>query len=84
MVVLVNTMPQKFKVILQIEIPKLLNTSDKSWLSNTALNEMAKEAKGDNFLDLFNCRSNDVKQKLGFRSWDDFFTRTFKEDWTYI
>jgi len=48
-------MPQKFKVILQIEIPKLLNTSDKGWLSNTALNEMAKEAKGDNFLDLFNC-----------------------------
>lgn len=62
----------------------VLNTSDKGWLSNTALNEMAKEAKGDNFLDLFNCRSNDVKQKLGFRSWDDFFTRTFKEDWTYI
>ncbi len=58
----------------------VLNTSDKGWLSNTALNEMAKEAKGDNFLDLFNCRSNDVKQKLGFKSWDDFFTRTFKND----
>ena len=58
----------------------VLNTSDKGWLSNTALNEMAKEAKGDDFLDLFNCRSNDVKQKLGFRSWDDFFTRTFKND----
>ncbi|RVU70393.1 MULTISPECIES: phosphatidylserine decarboxylase family protein [Lactobacillus] len=56
----------------------VLNTSDKGWLSPTALQEMAKEAKGENFLDLFECRSTDVTQKLGFKSWDDFFTRKFK------
>lgn len=56
----------------------VLNTSDKGWLSSYALNEMAKEADGDNFLDLFAMRSTDVKQKLGYTSWDDFFTRKFK------
>ncbi|WP_297953851.1 phosphatidylserine decarboxylase family protein [uncultured Lactobacillus sp.] len=56
----------------------VLNTSDKGWLSPYALNEMAKEAKGDNFLDLFAVRSTDVNKKLGFTSWDDFFTRKFK------
>lgn len=56
----------------------VLNTSDKGWLSSYALNEMAKEADGDNFLDLFAVRSTDVKQKLGYTSWDDFFTRKFK------
>lgn len=44
----------------------VLNTSDKGWLSSYALNEMAKEADGDNFLDLFAVRSTDVKQKLGY------------------
>ena len=56
----------------------VLNTSDKGWLSPYALNEMAKEAGGDNFVDLFAVRSTDVKQKLGYTSWDDFFTRKFK------
>lgn len=56
----------------------VLNTSDKRWLSSYALNEMAKEAGGDNFVDLFAVRSTDVKQKLGYTSWDDFFTRKFK------
>ncbi|NRN81345.1 Phosphatidylserine decarboxylase proenzyme [Lactobacillus helveticus] len=56
----------------------VLNTSDKGWLSSYALNEMAKAADGDNFLDLFAVRSTDVKQKLGYTSWDDFFTRKFK------
>lgn len=56
----------------------VLNTSDKRWLSPYALNEMAKEAGGDNFVDLFAVRSTDVKQKLGYTSWDDFFTRKFK------
>lgn len=39
---------------------------------------MAKEAGGDNFVDLFAVHSTDVKQKLGYTSWDDFFTRKFK------
>ena len=39
---------------------------------------MAKEAGGDNSADLFAVRSTDVKQKLGYTSWDDFFTRKFK------
>lgn len=56
----------------------VLNNSDKGWLSPYALNEMAKEAGGDNFVDLFAVRSTDVKQKLGYTSWDDFFTRKFK------
>lgn len=56
----------------------VLNTSDKGWLSPYALNEMAKEAGGDNFVDLFAVHSTDVKQKLGYTSWDDFFTRKFK------
>lgn len=55
----------------------VLNTSKNGWLSPYALNEMAKEAMGDNFIDLFACRNNDVDQKLGFKSWDDFFTRVF-------
>lgn len=56
----------------------VLNTSDKGWLSPYALNEMAKKAGGDNSADLFAVRSTDVKQKLGYTSWDDFFTRKFK------
>lgn len=56
----------------------VLNNSDKGWLSPYALNEMAKEAGGDNFVDLFAVHSTDVKQKLGYTSWDDFFTRKFK------
>lgn len=56
----------------------VLNTSDKGWLSKYALEEMAKEAGGTSFLDLFATRSNDVNEKLGYVSWDDFFTRQFK------
>lgn len=56
----------------------VLNTTEKGWLCPYALNEMAKEADGKDFIDIFNCRSTDVNEKLGFRSWDDFFTRVFK------
>lgn len=55
----------------------VLNTSDKGWLSTYALKEMAKEADGVNFLDLFKTRSKDPEKKLGYVSWDDFFTRKF-------
>lgn len=56
----------------------VLNTTDKGWLNPYALSEMAKEAGGNNFMDLFECRNDKVDEKLGFRSWDDFFTRVFK------
>ena len=56
----------------------VLNTTDKGWLNPYALSEMAKEADGNNFMDLFECRNDKVDEKLGFRSWDDFFTRVFK------
>lgn len=56
----------------------VLNTSDKGWLSQYALDEMAKEAGGSDFLDLFAVRSDDVEKKFGYTSWDDFFTRKFK------
>lgn len=55
----------------------VLNTSEKGWLSANALQEMAKEAKGDNFQEIFACKNSDPAQKLGFTSWDDFFTRVF-------
>ena len=55
----------------------VLNTSDKGWLSTYALKEMAKEADGINFLDLFKTRSKDPEKKFGYVSWDDFFTRKF-------
>lgn len=55
----------------------VLNTSDKGWLSTYALKEMAKEADGVNFLDLFKTRSKDPEKKFGYVSWDDFFTRKF-------
>lgn len=56
----------------------VLNTSDKGWLSQYALDEMAKEAGGSDFLDLFAVRSDDVEKKFGYTSWDNFFTRKFK------
>lgn len=56
----------------------VLNTSDKGWLSQYALDEMAKEAGGSDLLDLFAVRSNDAEKKFGYTSWDDFFTRKFK------
>lgn len=55
----------------------VLNTSDKGWLSTYALKEVAKEADGINFLDLFKTRSKDPEKKFGYVSWDDFFTRKF-------
>ncbi|MBN3489597.1 phosphatidylserine decarboxylase family protein [Lactobacillus acidophilus] len=55
----------------------VLNTSDKGWLSTYALKEMAKEADGINFLDLFKTRSKYPEKKFGYVSWDDFFTRKF-------
>ncbi|WP_276804458.1 phosphatidylserine decarboxylase family protein [Lactobacillus hominis] len=58
----------------------VLNTSENGWLSSNALKELDKAAYGDSFTHMFHCRSNDVNQKLGFRSWDDFFTRTFNPE----
>lgn len=77
---------KKFKAILDYwgrylqssDSSYVLNTTDKGWLSSYALQEMAKEAGGDDFTELFDCRSNNVDEKLGFHSWDDFFTRVFR------
>ena len=56
----------------------VLNDSEFGWLSDYALNEMAKEAKGEKIIDLFACRNTDVSDHFGFKSRDDFFTRKFK------
>ena len=55
----------------------VLNTSKNGWLSNYALNEMAKVADGDKFTTIFKCASEDREKHLGFTSWDNFFTRLF-------
>lgn len=56
----------------------VLNDSEFGWLSDYALNEMAKETKGEKITDLFACRNTDVSDHFGFKSGDDFFTRKFK------
>lgn len=56
-----------------------LNTSSTGWLCPLALESMSKAAYGDNFLELFDCKSDKIEEKYGFKSWDEFFTRTFKE-----
>lgn len=58
----------------------VLNTSENGWLSPFALNEMAKEALGDDFTHIFKLRSDDVNKKFGFTSWDDFFVRVFNPE----
>lgn len=55
----------------------VLNTSKNGWLSDYALNEMAKVADGDKFTTIFKCASEDREKHLGFTSWDNFFTRLF-------
>ncbi|WP_297817567.1 phosphatidylserine decarboxylase family protein [uncultured Lactobacillus sp.] len=55
----------------------VLNTSKNGWLSDYALNEMSHVADGDNFTTIFQCKSSDPEQHLGFTSWDNFFTRLF-------
>ncbi|MDB2385629.1 phosphatidylserine decarboxylase family protein [Polaribacter sp.] len=76
----------KFKAILQYwgdfltsnTSASILNTSPTGWLNNNALNTMCAAAYGTNFLDIFNCPSNNINDGYGFQSWDAFFTRTFK------
>ena len=60
-----------------------------AWLSDPAKGQMVEVAfnwMGDSrpsplpaFEDLFDCKAKD--EYLGFRSWDDFFTRSFNEKW---
>lgn len=59
------------------ESTNVLNTGENGWLSKGALDEMAKVAYGDDFMKLFVTRSDNFDDHLGFRSWDDFFTRQF-------
>lgn len=57
----------------------VLNTGENGWLSPVALKEMSEAAYGTNFLDIFNTPNQDINNGFGFKSWDEFFTRTFKE-----
>lgn len=80
---------EKFKAILNYwksflqssDSTYVLNTTSQGWLSDEALKEMCDVAYGNgaSFTDIFNCPSPDVQNAFGFQSWDDFFTRTFKE-----
>jgi phosphatidylserine decarboxylase len=61
----------------------LQNDADYSWMSSKALSELAKTANAPyqtslEFKDLFICDPS--KPCHGFKSWDDFFIRHFKED----
>lgn len=60
-----------------------LSTGQAGWFSETGVSELtlvANNAAGTNqkFEDLFQCDPS--KQYYGFNSWDNFFTRLFKED----
>lgn len=55
----------------------VLNTSKNGWLSNDALDELAKAAYSDDFTTAFHCPSPDREKHFGFTSWDNFFTRKF-------
>lgn len=55
----------------------VLNTSSQGWLGEEALKRMAEKAYGDDFQKVFKCASSDFDKHLGFKSWDDYFTREF-------
>lgn len=67
------------KYLMSADSAKILNTKSNGWLNPLALESMCKAAYGSNFLDIFKTRSNDINNHYGFTSWDDFFTREFKE-----
>lgn len=78
---------QKIKAILDYwgkylsspESASALNTSDTGWLNSVALESMCKAAYGKKFTDIFDCPSDKIEDKFGFKSWDEFFTRKFKK-----
>lgn len=59
----------------------VLDSSDSSWFSDHGVSSLAHTANVGksswSFEELFNCDSS--APHYGFKSWDDFFTRTFKE-----
>lgn len=60
----------------------VLGSSEKGWLGPEGLSELtrvANEARGTNhkFEEMFICDAG--KQYYGFKSWDDFFTRLYRE-----
>lgn len=57
----------------------VLNTTSTGWLSQSAIDEMVKSAYGTSFLQLFKTKSDNIDERYGFTSWDDFFTREFNE-----
>ncbi len=76
---------EKFKGILRYwgqfltskDSAAILNTNSNGWLNPDALQKMCTAAYGTNFLEIFNCPSNNINDGYGFTSWDQFFTRTF-------
>lgn len=56
----------------------VLNTGETGWLSQDALTQMSKAAFGTNFLDIFEAPNQNIDERYGFTSWDEFFTRKFK------
>lgn len=55
----------------------VLNRSKNGWLSDEALKSMEGAAYGDDFRTIFKTPNDDINNNYGFKSWDEFFTRTF-------
>ncbi|KAK8200992.1 hypothetical protein M8818_006312 [Zalaria obscura] len=60
----------------------VLGTDESSWFSETGVNDLAEVANvgttNKKFEELFQCDPS--KPHYGFKSWDHFFTRLFRED----
>ncbi|KAJ8502725.1 hypothetical protein ONZ45_g11495 [Pleurotus djamor] len=55
----------------------VLTEDEKGWLSSDAIAQLEQVAQG-RFVETFICDPS--KPNWGFKSWDDFFTRRFRED----
>ena len=56
----------------------VLNSDDTTgWLGRDAMFDMTEGGDLTTFMNWYNC--NPKHSRLGFKSWDDFFTRTFRE-----
>ncbi|CCN72239.1 phosphatidylserine decarboxylase family protein [Vibrio nigripulchritudo] len=67
--------------LLSGESTHVLNDSPSGWFCASALKQMTDEKSEEEakakFIEMFDCEPN--KEHWGFRSWDEFFTRTFNE-----
>lgn len=57
----------------------ILNQGPDGWLNPTAIKQMEQAADGESFTALFKTKSDDINQKFGFTSWDEFFTREWND-----